>query len=69
MDLRGEALRNYHAGIRGRMLTIRRDDDHTDAHDPGLYFSDDPFEHEASLLTSVEGPVLDVGAGAGHTLL
>ena len=69
MDLFGDALRDYHAGVRGRMLTIRRDDDHTDAHDPGLYFTADPFAHEAELLTLAESPTLDVGAGAGRTLL
>lgn len=69
MDLFGDALKEYHAGARGRMLTIRRDDNHTDAHDPGLYFADHPFEHEAKLLELAEGPVLDVGAGAGRTIL
>ncbi|MEO1543624.1 MAG: hypothetical protein AAFR75_06360 [Pseudomonadota bacterium] len=54
MDLFGDALKDCHAGVRNRMLTIRRDDDHTDAHDLGLYFADDPFEHEAKLLELVE---------------
>ncbi|MBM7069691.1 class I SAM-dependent methyltransferase [Actibacterium sp. 188UL27-1] len=51
------------------MLTIRRDDGHIDTHGPGIYFAPDPFAHEASLLQDVEGPVLDVGSGAGRTLL
>lgn len=51
------------------MLTIRRDDDHTDAHDLGLYFAAEPFDHEADLLRRTEGPVLDVGCGAGRMLL
>ncbi|MEL6204341.1 MAG: methyltransferase domain-containing protein [Pseudomonadota bacterium] len=69
MDLFGEALRDWEAGKRGRMLTIRRDDDHTDAHDPGLYFAEVPFAHETDLLAQARGPVLDVGCGAGRTLL
>lgn len=69
MDLFGEALRDRNAGKLGRMLTIRRDDDHTDTHDPGQYFSDAPFAHENDLLAQAEGPVLDVGCGAGRTLL
>ncbi|CTQ50515.1 class I SAM-dependent methyltransferase [Jannaschia donghaensis] len=69
MDLFGNALRDRQAGHHGRLLTIRRDDDHVDAHDPGLYFSSEPFPHEAELLRQAEGPVLDVGCGAGRTLL
>ena len=52
MDLFGDALRDYHVGARGRMLTIRRDHDHTDAYDLGLYCAADPFSHEAELLSS-----------------
>lgn len=69
MDVFGQALLNREAGIHGKMLTIRRDDDHTDSHDPDLYFAGEPFEHEAELLVNAEGPVLDVGCGAGRTLL
>ncbi|MEM1264488.1 MAG: methyltransferase domain-containing protein [Pseudomonadota bacterium] len=69
MDLFGEALRDRHAGHLGRVLTIRRDDDHTDQHDPGVYFTDTPFAHEIDLLAQARGPVLDVGCGAGRTLL
>lgn len=69
MDLFGDALRDYHAGTRSRMLTIRRDDGYMDAHDPRLYFTADPFAHEKDLLAQAEGPVLDVGSGAGRTLL
>ena len=69
MDLFGDALLDRHAGHLGRMLTIRRDDDHTDTHDPGLYFAETPFAHEVDLLAQARGPVLDVGCGAGRTLL
>ncbi|WP_052249598.1 class I SAM-dependent methyltransferase [Tateyamaria sp. ANG-S1] len=69
MDIFGSALCDRQAGHIGRMLTIRRDDDHVDRHDPALYFMPDPFAHEAALLEMVEGPVLDVGCGAGRTLL
>ena len=69
MDIFGKALRDREAGVRHRMLTIRRDDDHIDAHDPDLYFTEMPFQHEAGLLAQAEGPVLDVGCGAGRTLL
>lgn len=69
MDLFGDSLRDRHAGRYGRMLTIRRDDGHVDAHDPAIYFAPDPSAYEASLLRGVEGPVLDVGSGAGRTLL
>ncbi|APX13523.1 class I SAM-dependent methyltransferase [Tateyamaria omphalii] len=69
MDIFGNALRDVQAGHTGRMLTIRRDDDHVDRHDPALYFMPDPFAHEVALLDRVEGPVLDVGCGAGRTLL
>lgn len=69
MDLFGDALRDYQAGQRGRALTIRRDDDHVDAHDPGIYFSEEAFAHEIDLMSRVAGPVLDVGCGAGRTLL
>ncbi|WP_299592077.1 bifunctional 2-polyprenyl-6-hydroxyphenol methylase/3-demethylubiquinol 3-O-methyltransferase UbiG [uncultured Tateyamaria sp.] len=51
------------------MLTIRRDDGHVDRHDPDLYFAPAPFAHEIPLLEKVDGPVLDVGCGAGRTLL
>ena len=51
------------------MLTIRRDDDHVDTHDPDLYFTPEPFAHEAPLMEHVMGRVLDVGCGAGRTLL
>ena len=69
MDLFGDALLDYQNGRRGDPLVIRRDDDHTDAHSPGLYFMREPFAHEADLLEHVEGPVLDVGCGAGRTVL
>lgn len=69
MDLFGNALRDVRAGRKGRMLTIHRDDGHTDTHDPALYFTPEPFSHEMPLLEEVEGPVLDVGCGAGRTLL
>lgn len=69
MDVFGEALRDRQAGNLGRMLTIRRDDNHTDAHDPGQYFANMPFAHEINLLARIQGPVLDVGCGAGRTLL
>ncbi len=69
MDLFGLALRDRQSGIQGKLLTIRRDDDHTDTHDPELYFTDTPFPHEAELLAQIRGPVLDIGCGAGRTLL
>ncbi|WP_147107142.1 class I SAM-dependent methyltransferase [Tateyamaria sp. syn59] len=69
MDIFGDALRDRQAGLTGRMLTIRRDDGHVDRHDPALYFMPEPFAHEVALLNMVEGPVLDVGCGAGRTLL
>ncbi|WP_224824399.1 bifunctional 2-polyprenyl-6-hydroxyphenol methylase/3-demethylubiquinol 3-O-methyltransferase UbiG [Cognatishimia sp. MH4019] len=69
MDLFGDALRDRQAGHQGKMLTIRRDDGHTDAHDPGLYFTEAPFAHEVDLLAQAQAPVLDVGCGAGRTLL
>ena len=69
MDLFGDALRDCQAECFGRMLTIRRDDDHVDAHDPALYFTDAPFAHETDLLAQARGPILDVGCGAGRTLL
>ena len=69
MDIFGDALRDRHAGHTGRLLTIRRDDGHVDRHDPALYFMPDPFAHEIALLDMAEGPVLDVGCGAGRTLL
>ena len=69
MDLFGGALLDYQNGKRVDPLVIRRDDDHTDAHSPGLYFVREPFAHEADLLEHVEGPVLDVGCGAGRTVL
>jgi 2-polyprenyl-3-methyl-5-hydroxy-6-metoxy-1,4-benzoquinol methylase len=68
-DVFGDALLDYEAGRHGRMLKIRRDDDHVDLHDPALYFVEAPFEHEVSLLKHTEGRVLDVGCGAGRTLL
>jgi SAM-dependent methyltransferase len=69
IDLFGDALVDHQNGRHGRMLTIRRDDDHVDSHDPSLYFAEAPFEHEARLLERAEGRVLDVGCGAGRTLL
>jgi SAM-dependent methyltransferase len=69
MDIFGDALLDFEAGRRGRMLTIHRDDGHVDGHDPALYFAEAPFEHEARLLEHAKGPVLDVGCGAGRTLL
>ncbi|MEX0310701.1 MAG: class I SAM-dependent methyltransferase [Tateyamaria sp.] len=69
MDIFGDALRDRQVGHTGRMLTIRRDDDHVDQHDPGLYFLPEPFAHETELLALAKGPVLDVGCGAGRTVL
>ena len=69
MDLFGDALRDRENGRFGRMLTIRRDDDHVDSHDPALYFYDHPFAHEEDLLLQVQGPTLDIGCGAGRTVL
>ncbi|BCJ91228.1 SAM-dependent methyltransferase [Terrihabitans soli] len=69
MDIFGNALRDRQAGLGGRLMTIRRDDGHTDAHDPDLYFAAEPFPHEIDLLKRAEGPILDVGCGAGRTLL
>ena len=69
MDLFGTALRDRVSGKLSNMLTIRRDDGHTDTHDPGLYFSETPFPHETKLLAQAKSPSLDVGCGAGRTLL
>ena len=69
MDLFGDALLDHQNGKRAHPLVIRRDDDHTDAHSPGLYFAPEPFAHEADLLERVEGRVLDVGCWAGRTVL
>lgn len=73
-DIFGEALLDYQAGRRGEVFTIRRDDGHTDRHDPALYFAPEPYAHERdlldeALLDDALGPVLDVGCGAGRTLL
>jgi SAM-dependent methyltransferase len=69
LDIFGDALVDCEGSKLGRVLTIRRDDDHVDSHDPSLYFTEEPFEHEATLLQCAKGRVLDVGCGAGRTLL
>ncbi|MEP1535424.1 MAG: class I SAM-dependent methyltransferase [Paracoccaceae bacterium] len=68
-DIFGVALVDCDAGNIGHTLTIRRDDDHVDSHDPSLYFTKEPFEHEAALLHRAAERVLDVGCGAGRPLL
>lgn len=69
LDIFGDALVDCEDGQFGHALTIRRDDDHVDSHDPSLYFTEEPFEHEGALLQRADGRVLDVGCGAGRTLL
>ncbi|MEL6915738.1 MAG: methyltransferase domain-containing protein [Pseudomonadota bacterium] len=69
MDLFGDAPRDHQAGARGRLRTIRRDDDHVDAHDPALHFAPDAFARERAVLSHARGAVLAVRCGAGRTVL
>lgn len=69
MDIFGDALRDWQAGDHDHMLSIRRDDDFVDTHAAGLYFEGDPFPDEIKLLAQIKAPVLDVGCGAGRSLL
>ncbi|WP_179379413.1 class I SAM-dependent methyltransferase [Jannaschia marina] len=69
MDVFGEALRAYHAGRTEEVIHITRDDGWVDDHSPGVYFRDAPSPVEAAALAHAEGPLLDVGCGAGRHLL
>ncbi|MEM7488579.1 MAG: methyltransferase domain-containing protein [Pseudomonadota bacterium] len=69
MDIYGRALLDRQAGRDGPPITIRRDDGHTDTHGAAFYFQPDPMPNEAALLADAREPVLDVGCGAGRSIL
>ncbi|QHQ35914.1 class I SAM-dependent methyltransferase [Algicella marina] len=69
MDIIGTALLEYHNGERNRRLMIHRDDGFCEPLPPAAFFADAPLPHEADILGSPTGPVLDIGCGAGRHLL
>ncbi|MEL6640841.1 MAG: methyltransferase domain-containing protein [Pseudomonadota bacterium] len=69
MDAFGTALLDYHAGERNHMVRIERDDGFWDEHSAEMYFAPEPFPDEAAALANAEGPLLDIGCGAGRHLL
>ncbi|MEM7471264.1 MAG: methyltransferase domain-containing protein [Pseudomonadota bacterium] len=68
MDLFGKALLSFYHGQSDANIKVVRDDGWEDAHSPGLYFQQEPFDFEKPALGLLNGPTIDVGCGAGRHL-
>lgn len=64
----GRALRELYQGLDHPFL-IHRDDGLCTPHDLNGYFAKEPTAIEHKALANAQGPILDVGCGAGRSLL
>lgn len=63
------ACRAYMAGETDASIAYERDDGHRDTEPVSRYFAEGPSALEAAVLAQARGRIVDVGCGAGRTVL